>query len=254
MRRSIAVIMIAMMTIGSFALIPNLANADTQFQALWVRVGGIITRWDNTSVFGWLGACAAMINANGTYHEWARAHAIWSTEPRRLNNSGPPPAPENFTFSFYAANLTQTSMVRLNFTHVYISGLWNVVNITTTILVDENGALISFTRTFETVVLNAPGTLFVFPNPDFGYVFALSIEGIDVLSGIVVACKWSYLAIKICDVAGDDDKVNLIDLVKVAKSYRTVPGLRNYNYDVDFNYDHKIDIGDLTTVAANLES
>jgi len=254
MRRSIAVVMIAMMTIGSFALIPSLASADTQFQGLWVRVGGIITQWGNTSVFGRIGAYAAMINANGTYHQWARAHAIWTTETHRLNCSGPPPVPENFTFSFYAAGLVETSAIKLNFTHVYISGLWNVIKITITILVDEAGALISFTRTFEPIVTNATGFLYVFPNPNFGYVFVLSIEGIDMLSGIIVGCKWSYWEIKICDVAGDDDKVTLHDLVKVAKSYRTVPGLWNYNHDVDFNFDNKIDMGDLTTVAANMES
>jgi len=254
MRRRIAVIMIAMVAISGFAFIPNLASADTQFQGLWVRVGGIITRWDNTSVFGRIGAYAAMINANGTYHQWARVHAIWTTEPRRLNCSEPPATPENFTFSFYAAGLVETSAVKLNFTHVYISGLWNVVKITTTILVDETGALISFTRTFEPIVINATGFLYVFPNPDFGYVFVLSIEGIDLLIGVIVGCKWSYVEIKICDVAGDDDEVTLKDLVKVAKSYQTVPGLWNYNHDVDFNFDNKIDMGDLTTVAANMES
>ena len=254
MRRSIAVIMIAMMTIGGFALIPSLASADTQFQKLWVRLGGIITRWDNTSVFGWIGAYAAMINANGTYYEWAKVHAIWTTEPRRLNCSEPPATPENFTFSFYAAGLAETSAVRMNLTHVYISGLWNVVKITITVLVDETGALISFTKTVELIVTNATGWLLVFPHPVYGYTFILSIEGIDLLMGIIVGCKWSYVEIKICDVTGDDNEVNLRDLVKVAKSYRTVPGLWNYNHDVDFNFDYKIDMGDLTTVAANMES
>jgi len=245
--------MIAMVAMSSFAFIPNLTSADYQFQSLWVRAGGIITRWDTTRVFGWIGACAAVINANGTYHQWAKVGAIWTTEPRRFNYSGPP-TPENFTFSFYAAKLVESSIVKLNFTHVYILGVWNVTKITTTILVDKAGALISFTRTFEPILTNATGWLFVFPHPTFGYAFVLNIEGIDSLIGIIVVCKWSYFEIKICDVARDDGKVNLWDLVKVAKSYRTVPGLWNYNHTMDLNYDNKIDMGDLTTVAANMES
>jgi hypothetical protein len=253
MRKSIAVIMIAMMTIGCFALIPNLASADYQFQGLWVRVGGVITRWDTTPVYGLIGAYAAMINANGTYYEWAIVNAIWSTESRRLNNSGSPPAPENFTFSFYAAKLVETSLVGLNSSgyNFYILGKWNVVNITTSILVDENGALISFTRTFEPIVINATGGLGVF----FANLwrFDLKIDGIGWLSGFLTGGGYYYKEIKICDI-NDDGKVDLIDLVSVAKRYRTIPGLWNYNYTMDLNYDNKIDIGDLTTVAANMES
>jgi len=252
MRRSIAVIMIAMMAIGSFALIPNLASADTQFQWLWVRVGGVITRWDNTSVFGWIGAYAAKINANGTYHQWARVHAIWTTEPRRLNCSEPPPAPENFTFSFYAAKLVKSSMVRLNYSgyNFYINGSWNVIKVTTTILVNGNGALISFNRTIEPIVINVTGEFRVFEN---WRRFELSIDGIDLLSGFVAIVVVKFVEIKICDV-DDDGKVDLIDLVKVAKRYRTIPGLWNYNHTMDLNDDNKIDIGDLTTVAANIGS
>jgi len=252
MRKSIAVIMLAMMAISSFALIPNLASADYHFQGLWVRVGGVVTRWDTTRVFGWMGAFAAMIDANGTYYEWARAGAIWSTETRRLNYSEPP-TPENFTFSFYAAKLVETSAVRLNYSgyNFYIAGKWNVINVTTTILVDGSGALISFTQTIETMFTNATGELGVL----FAswWLFDLSIDGIDLLRGFLTGGGYYYTEIKICDLDGDGE-VDLIDLVKVAKRYRTIPGLWNYNQTMDLNYDNKIDIGDLTTVAANMES
>jgi len=251
MRRRIAVIILAMLAISSFSFLVNLAGADFQFQGTWVRMRGIVTHWGSTPVFGFIDAHAGMTNVNGTQREWARVHAIWSYERRRLNFSEPPPQPENFTFTFYAAKLVESSEISLNHSgyNFYISGLWNVVNITTTILVDENGSLISFTRTIEPIATNATGELRVL---DTWTKFELSIEGIDLLSGFVVGVFIKHVEIKICDI-NDDGKVDIIDLVKVAKRYRTVPGLWGYVHDMDFNFDNVIDIGDLTTVAANIE-
>ena len=62
-----------------------------------------------------------------------------------------------------------------------------------------------------------------------------------------------YYKIKICDIAGDDKVVNIIDLVHVAKRYNSVPGLWNYDHTIDVNFDNIIDIGDLTTIAVNIE-
>jgi len=250
MRKGIVVIMIAILTIGVFCFIPSPVGADTQVQGLWVRMRGAITRWGENPVFGHIGAHAAMVNKSGTYHEWARVHAIWSNETRRLNCSGPPPPPENFTFTYYAAILNKSTEVALNYSgyRLYISGFWNVVKVTTTIIVDSNGDLISFTRTFEPVVTNATGELRVL----WDWRFELSIDGIDLLRGFVIIVIIRYMEIKICDV-NDDGKVDLIDLVRVAKRYRTLPGLWRYNHDMDFNFDDTIDIGDLTTVAANIE-
>ena len=51
------------------------------------------------------------------------------------------------------------------------------------------------------------------------------------------------------------DEVDLIDLVKLAKRYRAVPGVRftEETHHMDFNFNNEIDIGDLTTLAANIE-
>jgi hypothetical protein len=42
------------------------------------------------------------------------------------------------------------------------------------------------------------------------------------------------------------------DLMQVLGSFRSMPGLPNYNPDLDCNKDSKIDLADLTTVAANM--
>jgi len=53
LQKGIALIMFAILAIGSFALIPNLSNADTQVSSIWVRLNGFINSWGNDSVFGW---------------------------------------------------------------------------------------------------------------------------------------------------------------------------------------------------------
>jgi len=249
MRKSIAIIMFAILAIGSFGSILNLANADTQIQELSVRLRGIITQWGSSPVFGWIAANAIKVNLNGTYHKWAGVHAIWSYEKPRLNCTKPPT--ENFTFSFYVAKLLKSEMIRFNYSgyDFYISGLWNVTKITTSVYVNENGELINVTRAFEPMVTNATGELRVFSH---WKLFELDIEGIDLLSGFVWWWRITYLEIKLCDI-NDDGKVDIIDIVHVAKAWRAVPGMPNYNVEMDFNFDLKIDIGDLTTLAANRE-
>jgi len=248
MRKSTAVVLTAVLA-SSFVLVPFIANANTEIKSSWGRMGGVITDWGGNRVFGWIGAQWKIGNANGTIHTGARVHATWSTEPHRLNCTKPPT--ENFAFSFYAARLVNTTNVMMNYSgyNLFISGLWNVVKITTTINVDENGGLVDFTRTIEPVVTGAYGELHVFAN---WHLFELSITGIDVLSGFVVRVFFFFREINICDIDGDG-KVDLLDLVKVARRYRTMPGLFGYDHDMDFNFDDKIDMADLTTLAANIE-
>jgi len=248
MKKHTTLIILAMLAISTLVLVPISVSADTYFQKLWIRMRGFITQWGPTPVFGWVGTHVKMINDNGTYHEWATVHATWSYDKPRLNCTKP--VAENFTLTYYTARLVNSSEIELNYTDydLYISGLWNVKNITLTVLVDENGTLISFTRTITPVVTEAPGELRVFLN---WHAFELDITGIDLLKGFVVRHAIAYMEIKLCDTDGDG-KVDLWDLVRVAKRYRTVPGLFNYDPNMDFNFDDKIDMGDLTTLAANM--
>jgi len=252
MRKTIAVLMLSMLAISSFGFIPSLAKADAQMQSLWIRTRAIITHWGDTPVFGWLGAHVRMLNANGTYHEWARAHAVWSENVPRINCTEPPT--ENITLICYAAHLVNTTDVKLNGTDydLLITGLWNAVKITTSIYFDENGTFLGYERLFDDVVTGAPGTLRFFGIQRPYEAFMLAIEGIPMLRGIVVAVFIRYVEIKICDVDGNG-KVDIIDLVRVARRYRTIPGLPGFDPEADLNLDDAIDLGDLTTLAANIE-
>jgi hypothetical protein len=47
--------------------------------------------------------------------------------------------------------------------------------------------------------------------------------------------------------------VSKTDLTTVAKCYGNMPGWGNYDQKMDFNFNYRIDIADLATVAANVQ-
>lgn len=205
------------------------------------------------SVFGWIGANARIINDNGTIKTWAGVHATWSYDRPRLNCTEPPKG--NITFTFFTAHLSNQSDVSLNNSGdiMRISGIWNVFNVTTTISVDENGELVSFTRTWTHWLSEVPGVLRIPepPNPQVPLGFVLEIEGMPVLHGFVNRLFMRYTVINIYDL-NDDGKVDIMDLVRIARRYHAMPGFPRFDPDVDFNFDCFIDIFDLVAVANNM--
>ncbi len=254
MRKAITMVLLAMLGIASFGFIA-FASADTTIEGTWVRMRGWATDWGGVPVFGWIGAHAGMVNRNGTYQEWARVHATWSYDRPHLNCTSP--RLENFTFTVYSARLISTKDVALADGNFTVSGLWNVVEITTTITVfpEEIVQLNSIDIHCEITPLatNATGELQVSTNR---MLWVLKIDGIDLLRGSVRVIVIRHWEIKICDVTGPsgepDDKVDIMDLVRVARRYRAVPGLWNYDHDLDLNFNDEIDMGDIITVAANI--
>ena len=284
--------MLAIMAVGIVSFIPNLAGADAQqpsAQGKWVRMNGLITHWNMTNgnatnAFGWVVANAAIVNINGTTHEWARAFAMWSDLMRahpvdehplgefEINDST---ASGNFstTFSFYTANLVNFTEIDFNKTETghnfYLAGYWNVtqrtetINITWTKEVNDTWGefdrQISVAWTDTPVAVNAMGTLVADWGGVMGWIgkFALTIDGVGVLSGFASrGIEWTH-ALNMCDL-GDAQgvprgRVDINDLVKVAKHYGEAPGFGNYDPNLDVNGNGRVDIGDLTTVAANIQ-
>ncbi len=242
-------VLLAMLAIASFSFIA-LASAETTIEGKWVRMKGMVTHWGSDPVFGWIGVHAGMVNRSGTYNEWARVHATWSYDRPHLNCTRPPL--ENFTFTVYAARLISTEDVTLIAGDFTVSGLWNVVEITTTITVvleaTDLATSIDVHCEITPIVTNATGELDV---SVARMIWELEIDGIDLLEGSVRIFVIRNVEIKIADV-NDDGNVDIIDLVRVARRYRAVPGLWNYEHDLDLNFNDEIDMGDLTTVAANL--
>jgi len=260
MKKIIVFTLLAVLGIGSFSMIPSLARADTQIDKTWAQMRGIINQWgsNNNSVFGRIMANAFLGNNNGTIHEWARSFAIWTDQPKIQlddpdeNASLPPPG--NLTIVFYAAKLTNASDVRFDLPgyDLFIAGNWTVAKITTTITVGASEGNVNVTRTFEPIVTEAYGELKVanatFPNKPL----ELTIDGINTLKGFVIGEIIRHVQIQFLDTNGDG-KVDIKDLVRTARRYKTIPGMRGYSFDLDLNGDSAIDVGTLTTVAANIE-
>jgi hypothetical protein len=188
----------------------------------------------------------------------------------------------SYTFSFYNAKLVSLTDLSFNKTETghdfYLAGLWNVSDITETINVTWSSSgddlwpsrpQITVTWTETPVVTDATGTLVadwgVFVTPWGGewpgYTgvgsFVLSIDGVGQLSGYAARGFQWLTPLNICDL-GDatgtpSGTVNINDLVKVALHYGEAPGFSDYDPSLDVRGDGIIDIGDLTTIAANIQ-
>ena len=252
MYKKIVVFMLTLLAIGNF--VPAIAQAeDISIQKTWVKMRGQMTQWGTSPAFGWIWAHAKMVNITDVSREWAGVRAIWTQHQPMLSTH---PPTENFTISCYIAKLINTTQVELNYSgyDFYIRGVWNVYNVTLAYYVDGSGNLLSFSLTLEALVIQGEGDLCVLNDWDD---FQLSINGIEMLSGKVIMYAVGQWEIKICDVNNDgngDGKVDIHDLVRVARRYGSMPGLGSYNIEMDFNFDFRIDIGDLTTLAANIEA
>ncbi len=248
MHKSMVILLLGILATGSFSLVSK-AGAPTEIEQTWVRMRGLITQWGETPVFGFINAHARMVSVNDTDREWAGVHAVWSDSPRHINCTDPPTG--DFTYVFYFAGLVNSSVIELNYrdNDFYVSGLWNVYKVTIEFSIDEFGNLISYSKTLEAIVIKGEGDFRVFNEWSD---FVLGITGIDPLSGSRIRYAVGHMEIRICDINGDY-VVGLQDLVGVAKRYGSMPGLGNYSFEMDFNYDFTIDIYDLTTLAANIE-
>jgi hypothetical protein len=50
-----------------------------------------------------------------------------------------------------------------------------------------------------------------------------------------------------------DNRLGIEELVHVAKAYGSMPAFGNYDFEMDFNFDYQIDVGDLSTIGANIK-
>jgi hypothetical protein len=282
MKKTIAMIILATLMISSLSLA---ANADN-YQGIWLRTRGIITKWGTAPVYGFLGVWAAIITKNGTTHDYAQVNAMWSPAIARLDCSHAPT--DNFTFSYYTAKLVELKEIDFNTSSyaVNITGLWDAYNTTTTVAIiprvsdssepwPHMNFTINVTTVCEQMLTKATGVLQISgptssapgqsPGPDQPWVgmgtypFELDINGTDALTGSVWRFVRAWKEMNICDINGNcttsDGSINLLTLVQAAKLYDARPGLGNYNqdaFDFDFNCQGYVGISDLATIAANI--
>lgn len=221
-------------------------------QASWLRMNGNITQWGTTDVRGQLQTeSRTAVHQSSDSKQVASATAIWSTNISREIQSVR--ARENFTYVYYVAKLANSSVTSLTSTSTSytLSGTWNLLNITSRITVnvdDATGNITKVHRDQDIIPSQANGELKIADNK-----FTLQIDGKDALTGTVyrsITRSW-YNPFKMTD----DGAINTItrtDVRELAKCYGAMPGWGQYNSNMDFNNNYRVDISDISTVAANM--
>lgn len=216
-------------------------TAQVIVENIWVIVYGRVNSFGLKCANGWCSVYAEV-------EKWARVFIAWTpVEGVQI--------PE--IINFYAAELNETQLVKLNYggADLYIAGLWNVYNVT---YIFEPGTVPgNYTLSKKLLVNRSYGTLTVTGNWN---AFTVNIHGLDAISGSIIHyAVREGAAIPIGDVSGEfgdpDRKIDVWDLVRVAKAYGQRPGI-NLNFDmfsIDFNFDFQIDIIDLGAIAVNIE-
>jgi len=231
------------------------------FQDSCVRMDGNITEWltspTTTPVRGMLEAQSRTIVGPSATRQGFSATAIWTTNMTRAITAIR--AEENFTYSFDAARLVEGNYSALDFDGYgwYMNGTWNVWSVTLnfTVVTDNSGNILSITTTqhFVPLAKEAIGNLTV--SSDWSD-FNLTIGSVPTLTGTVLCYRISSGMFNpfIVNCGSSTTTVTSADLRSIANSYGSMPGWGNYNLRLDPCLDFKVDICDLTTSAANLNS
>jgi hypothetical protein len=237
-------------------------NATTAAAALasrnYIRIDGIITMWGTTPVLGVLQTQArASISAAANTNQLASATALWTTNTTRPISDAR--SKENFTYVFYAARLTNVSVSTLSASTAandyFLNGTWNVFTVISniTVITNADGQITNVLRNSDTSIAQAYGELNVTNN---WTTFKLSINGIAPLTGSVIVSVQRNVQFNPFKVTDDTTStvVTRADVAAVSQSYGSVPGWGNYDPRLDVCGHFKIDICDLSTVAANVGS
>jgi len=277
MRKKIAIILLTAMVIGSLGLAMNCAQAfpfmgqsrvsntsgaymaNRPLQKNWVNVDGFVLKWGTTNATGPISIHAriAVLNSNDT-RQLASASAMWSTDKMRpLLNAVR--TKENFTYTFHTARLINASVAKLNYenSNFFMNGTWNVNTVTTSVIVitDSDGTITGIHRDTDIVPTRAYGELTITAN---WTKFTLAINGIEPLTGAVrrsIMRQMQFNPFKVTDdlTGSASESVSKTDLAAVVKCYGNMPGWGSYDQKMDFNFNYRIDITDIATVAANVE-
>src|SRR4030066_1151995 len=259
MNKKIALSLIAIIAVSSLSLAASFANAlpwmgpgpngllnrmaqarmgNGLTQKSWGRITGVITQWGAADVNGFLQTQArtAIFDTSDT-KQLATAGAIWTENTSRPISAVR--AKENFTYTFYAARLRNASVSELNYgdSNFFISGNWNVYNVTSNVtIITNNGEITNIHRESDTEVGKVYGELSVTNN---WKEFTLDLEGYDTLSGFVTRTRTGLMMFNPFKITDDlastaSDVVSKADLVTVAKNYRAMPGWGNNDKRRDF--------------------
>jgi len=277
MIKKLAIILLAIIAVGSLSFAASCAQAfpmkghNNMFNAFsgamsnkpvqknWVHIDGVITQWGSTNVTGYLSTNTktTLFNTSDT-RKLASASAIWTTDKLRPLLTAIR-TKENLTYVIYSAKLSNASVATLSYddSNFFMNGTWNVntVTISVTVITNSSGNITSVHRDTDIVPTTAYGELTVTDN---WTKFTLAIDGIDPLTGSVrrsMMRQMQWNPFKITDdlTSSVSESVTKTDLSAVVNCYGNMPGWGSYDQKMDFNFNYRIDIADLATVAANVQ-
>jgi hypothetical protein len=263
-KKTLAFAIAAIILLSTLGLALDLAAAsqtkasgvvNRPLQKSWIRINGIIEEWGTTEVRGTLQTQTrtSLLQSEDT-RKSAGATAIWTTNITRAIQAIR--AKENFTYVFYTARLLNGSVTTLSAsspdTDYVISGTWNLTTVTstTTVITNAEGEITKVLRNQEISPSKAYGELTVTDNWSK---FTLAIDGIDPLTGSVFRSmmrSW-FNPFKITD-DSTSSTITKSDIGEVGKCYGAMPGWGSYDTRMDFNNNYRIDIADISTVAAKI--
>ena len=226
--------------------------ANRLMSASWIRLKGVVTQWGTTDVRGTLQTQARVATRQVSgVNELTSATAIWTTNLTREISAVK--SISNFTYVYYVARLPNASIASATVdsaTAYSLSGTWNLANVTSTItiLTDDSGAITKIHRDQDIITSKASGKLTV-----TGNTFTLNIEGINPLTGSVfrtITRSW-YNPFKMTD-DSTTSTVTRNDVRAIAQNYGAMPGWGNFDSNMDFNNNYRVDIADISSVARNI--
>jgi hypothetical protein len=265
MRKILVSVLVAVLTISclSTIIIPALAQVATPTPntsttttpppliVRWMRFHGAVTSWGSEPYQGTVIVNAKTANVPpAMFKPWATVEVVWSNEQRPIASTTKPVG--EVTYTHYVARLVLLQSITGKRAdpdyNLVITGIWNVNKVKITSVFDDNGALVKSTREVTPILTRAKGQMHI--SEDWKK-FDVTIEGIPAINGKGMGMSTSTKMINPFSFS-QNTKPTISDLAQLVKSYRAMPGSGNYRLELDYNLDSRIDLTDLTTIAANM--
>jgi hypothetical protein len=262
-KKAIVFAIISLLMISSIALtveaavakpsiVENVANR--LMLANWLKMNGNIEKLGTTDVRGQLQTqIRTSVRQTAETKEVISATAIWTTNLAK--DLQPGQATEDKTYTYFIARLPADSAPSFNPTDgkYTISGDWKVAEVKVTITVekDAQGTITNVHKEQDIKPSTAQGTLTI-TTADNKFTLTLKTSPDDtVLSGSIyrsVTRSWSN-PFKMTDDT-TSNTITRIDVKTIAKCYGASPGWGNFDLGMDFNHNYRVDIADISSVAA----
>ena len=241
--------------VSAFPMQARMSNRPVM--ANWIRLKGPVKMLGDEPVTGLLQVTARLATLQSSEtRELTSASAIWTKDSRPIDAIK---AKESFTYTFYSARLLKDpAPLVTNSENTYtIVGSWNVATVTCSVTITKNtdGVITNVQRKSETNVdPKVDGKLVVTGMSEF----TLTLTGKPALTGSVnryVTRQMQFNPFKITDDTIGNVVSNTVtreDIKAVTKCYGAMPGWGSYDTRMDFNNNYRVDIADISTVAANM--